>query len=48
VAPDYIYDQGFSEARARRGGIESWWDPGSQRLLDALGIGAGGGRAGAR
>jgi SAM-dependent methyltransferase len=38
---DYIYDQGFSEERARLAGIESLWDPGSQRLLDGLGIGAG-------
>ena len=36
---DYIYDQGFSEERARLAGIESLWDPGSQRLLDGLGIG---------
>lgn len=38
---DYIYDQGFSEERARLAGIESLWDPGSQRLLDGLGIGRG-------
>lgn len=38
---DYIYDQGFSEERARLASIESLWDPGSQRLLDGLGIGAG-------
>ncbi len=38
---DYIYDQGFSEERARLAGIESLWDPGSRRLLDDLGIGAG-------
>lgn len=38
---DYIYDQGFSEERARLAGIESLWDPGSQALLDGLGIGAG-------
>src|ERR1700739_329271 len=38
---DYIYDQGFSEERARLAGIESLWDPGSRRLIDDLGIGAG-------
>ena len=38
---DYIYDQGFLQERARLAGIESLWDPGSQRLLDGLGIGAG-------
>jgi SAM-dependent methyltransferase len=37
----YIYDQGFLQERARLAGIESLWDPGSQRLLDGLGIGAG-------
>jgi SAM-dependent methyltransferase len=41
VPRDYIYDQGFSEERARLAGLESLWDPGSQRLLDGLGIGAG-------
>ena len=35
---DYIYDQGFSEERARLAGIESLWDPGSQAVLEALGI----------
>lgn len=39
MSRDYIYDQGFSEERARLAGIESLWDPGSQRLLDGLGIG---------
>lgn len=38
---DYIYDQGFSEERARLAGIESLWDPGSQALLDELGLDAG-------
>ena len=38
---DYIYDQGFLQERARLAGIESLWDPGSQQLLDGLGIGAG-------
>jgi hypothetical protein len=32
---DYIYDQGFSEERARLAGIESLWDPGSQAVLDS-------------
>lgn len=41
MARDYIYDQGFSEERARLAGIESLWDPGSRRLLDELGIGVG-------
>jgi SAM-dependent methyltransferase len=38
---DYIYDQGFSEERARLASMESLWDPGSRLLLDGLGIGAG-------
>ena len=38
---DYIYDQGFSEERTRLAAIESLWDPGSQRLLDGLGVGVG-------
>jgi SAM-dependent methyltransferase len=38
---DYIYDQRFSQERARLAGIESLWDPGSRRLLDGLGLGAG-------
>jgi SAM-dependent methyltransferase len=41
VPRDYIYDQGFLQERARLAGIESLWDPGSQLLLDGLGIGAG-------
>ncbi len=41
VARDYVYDQGFAEERMRLGGIESLWDPGSQALLDELGIGEG-------
>lgn len=36
---DYVYDQGFSEERTRLAGIESLWDPGTQALLDELGIG---------
>lgn len=48
----YVYDQSFNDERARLAGIESLWDPGSQALLDELGItegwrclevGAGGG-----
>jgi SAM-dependent methyltransferase len=38
---DYIYDQGFLQERARLAGIESLWDPGSQRLLEDLRVGAG-------
>jgi SAM-dependent methyltransferase len=41
VPKDYVYDQGFAEERARLAGIESLWDPGSQALLNELGIGAG-------
>jgi len=36
---DYVYDQGFAEERARLAGMESLWDPGTQALLDELGIG---------
>lgn len=38
---DYVLDQGFSEERARLSGMEALWDPGSQALLDELGIGSG-------
>jgi SAM-dependent methyltransferase len=38
---DYVYDQGFSEERARIAGMEALWDPGSRALLDELGIGRG-------
>lgn len=38
---DYVYDQGFSQERTRLAGIESLWDPGTQALLDDLGIGPG-------
>jgi len=41
MARDYIYDQGFSEERARLSSMECLWDPGSRRLLAGLGIGAG-------
>ncbi|HTQ17685.1 methyltransferase domain-containing protein [Mycobacterium sp.] len=49
---DYVYDQGFAEERTRLASMESLWDPGTQALLDDLGIqkarhclevGAGGG-----
>jgi 2-polyprenyl-3-methyl-5-hydroxy-6-metoxy-1,4-benzoquinol methylase len=48
----YVYDQGFAEERRRLAGMESLWDPGSQALLDEIGVykgwrclevGAGGG-----
>jgi SAM-dependent methyltransferase len=38
---DYVLDQGFGEERARLSGMEALWDPGSQALLDEIGIGAG-------
>ncbi|HEX2285565.1 MAG TPA: methyltransferase domain-containing protein [Mycobacterium sp.] len=38
---DYVYDQGFAEERARIAGMEALWDPGSQSLLDELGVGPG-------
>src|SRR3954451_7538325 len=38
---DYVLDQGFGEERARLSGMEALWDPGSQALLDELGIGRG-------
>ena len=38
---DYVLDQGFDEERARLSGMEALWDPGSQALLDELGIGPG-------
>jgi SAM-dependent methyltransferase len=38
---DYVYDQGFAQERARIAGMEALWDPGSQALLDELGIGPG-------
>lgn len=36
---DYVYDQGFAQERTRLAGMESLWDPGTQALLDELGIG---------
>jgi SAM-dependent methyltransferase len=41
VTRDYVYDQGFAQERARIAGMEALWDPGSQALLDELGIGPG-------
>lgn len=38
---DYVYDQSFAEEKTRLGGMESLWDPGTQALLDELGIGRG-------
>ena len=38
---DYTFDQGFAQERERLSAMESLWDPGSQALLDELGIGPG-------
>ena len=38
---DYVLDQGFGAERARLSGMEALWDPGSQALLDEIGICAG-------
>ena len=38
---DYVLDRGFVEERKRLSGMESLWDPGSQALLDELGLGSG-------
>jgi SAM-dependent methyltransferase len=38
---DYVLDQGFAKERTRLSGMEALWDPGSQALLDELGIGPG-------
>ncbi|OSC37527.1 class I SAM-dependent methyltransferase [Mycobacterium decipiens] len=38
MSRDYVYDQAFPEERTRLAGIESLWDPGTQALLDELGI----------
>ncbi|WP_205877610.1 class I SAM-dependent methyltransferase [Mycobacterium camsae] len=37
---DYVYDQSFAEERTRLGAMESLWDPGTQALLDELGLGS--------
>ncbi|HZA10173.1 class I SAM-dependent methyltransferase [Mycobacterium sp.] len=41
MARGYVYDQGFAQERERLRGIESLWDPGSQALIDELGIAPG-------
>ena len=38
---DYAFDQGFAQERERLSAMESLWDPGSQALLDELGVGPG-------
>lgn len=38
---DYVLDQGFGQERQRLSGMEALWDPGSQALLNDLGIGPG-------
>jgi SAM-dependent methyltransferase len=38
---DYAFDQGFARERERLSAMESLWDPGSQALLDELGVGPG-------
>lgn len=38
---DYVYDQGFAEECSRLAGMEGLWDPGTQALLDELGIAPG-------
>jgi len=52
MTSSYVYDQGWSEERARLAGIESLWDTGTRELLarhgaqpgaSALEVGAGGG-----
>jgi SAM-dependent methyltransferase len=41
VTRDYILDQGFAQERERLSGMEALWDPGSQAIIDDLGISAG-------
>lgn len=41
MTPGYVYDQSFAQERARLAGIESLWDPGSQALLDEIGLSPG-------
>ncbi len=41
MARGYVYDQGFAEERRRLAGIESLWDPGSQALLEEIGVSDG-------
>src|SRR5437660_4720475 len=37
----YVYDQGWDQERSRLAGIEALWDPGTEALLTALGVGPG-------
>lgn len=37
----YVYDQQFAEERQRLAGMAALWDPGSQALIERLGIGPG-------
>jgi SAM-dependent methyltransferase len=39
--PQYTYDQAWHSERDRLAGIEAMWDPGSQRLIQDLELGAG-------
>ena len=36
---DYVFDQKWTNERARLAGIERLWDPGSQAVLETLGVG---------
>src|SRR4051812_39547860 len=38
-ATGYAYDQAWAEERARLAGIEALWDPGTQALLERIGVG---------
>jgi SAM-dependent methyltransferase len=38
---DYLYGGAFAKERTRLASIEALWDPGSQSLLDEVGLGAG-------
>ena len=38
---DYAFDQSFAQERERLSAMESLWDPGSEALLDELGVGRG-------
>jgi SAM-dependent methyltransferase len=37
----YVFDQAWELERERLAGLEGWLDPGTIRLLDAIGVGAG-------
>lgn len=41
MSRDYAFEQGFAQERERLRGMEALWDPGSQALLDELGVGTG-------